>query len=126
MGIRILLLARSNRVCWSCFNSGLSGALMAFTESLCRLASRSIVNTLAMNTPIATAAIRSTKTVNAITPYMIQAALIAFLELYDWQIEAIRVGIADADAGRVVDHEAVVAWLESWDTENELPAPRCG
>ncbi len=57
---------------------------------------------------------------------LVQAALIAFLDLYDWQIEAIRVGVADADAGRVVDHEAVAAWLESWGTEHELPAPRCG
>lgn len=56
---------------------------------------------------------------------LIQAALIAFLDLYDWQIEAIRAGIADADAGRVVDHETVSAWLESWGTENELTAPRC-
>ena len=57
---------------------------------------------------------------------LIQAALITFLDLYDWQVEAIRAGIADADAGRVVDHEAVAALLESWGTENELPAPRCG
>ncbi len=57
---------------------------------------------------------------------LIQAALISFLDLYDWQIEAIRAGIADADAGRVVDHETVAAWLESWGTENELPAPRYG
>ncbi len=57
---------------------------------------------------------------------LIQAAVVAFLDLYDWQIEAIREGIADVDAGRVVDHEAVAAWLESWGTENELPVPRCG
>lgn len=56
---------------------------------------------------------------------LIQEALIAFLDLYDWQTEAIATGIADADAGRVVDHEAVAAWLESWGTENELPPPRC-
>ena len=56
---------------------------------------------------------------------LVQAALIAFLDLYDWQIEAIREGIADADAGRVIDHEPVAAWLESWGTENELPPPRC-
>ena len=56
---------------------------------------------------------------------LIQAALVTFLDLYDWQIEAIRAGIADADAERVVDHETVSAWLESWGTENELPAPRC-
>ena len=40
-------------------------------------------------------------------------------------IEAILRGIADADAGRVVDHESVAEWLESWGTENELPPPRC-
>ena len=56
---------------------------------------------------------------------LIQAASIAFLDLYDWQTEAIGLGIADAEAGRVVDHERVAAWLESWGTENELPAPRC-
>ncbi|MEM7349828.1 MAG: CopG family ribbon-helix-helix protein [Acidobacteriota bacterium] len=56
---------------------------------------------------------------------LVQAALISFLDLYDWQIEAIRTGIADADAGRVVDHDDVAAWLDSWGTANELPAPRC-
>ncbi|MCP3956251.1 MAG: CopG family transcriptional regulator [bacterium] len=56
---------------------------------------------------------------------LIQAALIAFLDLYDWQTEAIEAGIADADAGRVVDHHAVAAWLESWGSEKELPPPRC-
>ena len=55
----------------------------------------------------------------------IQSALVAFLDLYDWQTEAIRLGIADDDAGRVVDHESVAKWLESWGTENELPPPRC-
>lgn len=55
----------------------------------------------------------------------IQAALIAFLDLYEWQAEAIRAGVADAAAGRLIDHEPVAAWLESWGTENELPVPRC-
>lgn len=34
-------------------------------------------------------------------------------------------GLADFDAGRSVSHEKVVAWLESWGTENELPTPEC-
>jgi hypothetical protein len=34
-------------------------------------------------------------------------------------------GFADLDAGRSVSHEKVVAWLESWGTENELPVPEC-
>lgn len=52
-------------------------------------------------------------------------ALRSFLELYDWQVKAIREGIADADAGRLVDHDKVSTWLESWGTENELPPPSC-
>ena len=52
-------------------------------------------------------------------------ALRSFLDLYEWQVEAIREGIADADAGRLVEHEKVAAWLESWGTDHELPAPRC-
>ena len=50
-------------------------------------------------------------------------ALRSFLDLYEWQVQAIREGIADADAGRLVDHEKVVAWLESWGTDDELSAP---
>ena len=56
---------------------------------------------------------------------LIQAALEAFLDLNDWQTKAIEAGVADADAGRVVDHHAVAAWLESWGSDNELPPPRC-
>jgi len=33
---------------------------------------------------------------------------------------------ADIAAGRVISHEAVMAWLRSWGTANELPRPKCG
>ena len=33
---------------------------------------------------------------------------------------------ADAAAGRVVSLEAVEAWVESWDTDHELPPPAAG
>ena len=32
-------------------------------------------------------------------------------------------GEADADAGRVVPHEEVAAWLSTWGTPDEKPAP---
>jgi predicted transcriptional regulator len=32
--------------------------------------------------------------------------------------------LADVEAGRVVPHEEVAAWLRSWGTANELPRPR--
>ena len=36
-----------------------------------------------------------------------------------------RNAMADIDAGRFVTHEAVVRWLNSWGTEDELPPPKC-
>ncbi|MBU2378772.1 CopG family transcriptional regulator [Brevundimonas aurantiaca] len=35
-------------------------------------------------------------------------------------------GLADARAGRVVDNETVMRWVESWATANPLPRPKCG
>ncbi len=32
-------------------------------------------------------------------------------------------GLADLEAGRVVPHAEVVAWLETWGTPDEKPAP---
>ena len=34
--------------------------------------------------------------------------------------------MADIEAGRYVSHEAVVRWLRSWGTDDELPSPECG
>lgn len=33
-------------------------------------------------------------------------------------------GMADIRAGRVVEHAAVVAWMNSWGTGKELPMPK--
>lgn len=43
-----------------------------------------------------------------------------------WQIAAIEQGVRDANAGRVVSHEAVVVWVTSWGrpNDNELPMPK--
>ncbi len=35
----------------------------------------------------------------------------------------IRAGLADLEAGRKVSNERVNEWLDSWGTENEMPAP---
>ena len=49
-------------------------------------------------------------------------------ETEDPEFEARLDAEADADiaAGRVVSNEAVMEWLRSWGTPNELPPPRCG
>lgn len=33
---------------------------------------------------------------------------------------------ADIAAGRVISHEAMKRWLQSWGTPDEIPAPKCG
>ena len=33
-------------------------------------------------------------------------------------------GLADVEAGRVIDGDQVVSWIESWGSENELPSPK--
>ncbi len=40
------------------------------------------------------------------------------------QALAVEEGLADAKAGRLVDGESVMRWLESWGTDHELPPPR--
>jgi predicted transcriptional regulator len=54
------------------------------------------------------------------------AAIVAYVDEQERQLERIREGLADAKAGRVVTHEDVARWLDSWGTENELPPPKCG
>jgi RHH-type transcriptional regulator, rel operon repressor / antitoxin RelB len=53
-------------------------------------------------------------------------AIVAYLDEQERQLEKIREGLADAKAGRVVAHEDVARWLDSWGTEEELPPPKCG
>jgi len=52
---------------------------------------------------------------------MASEAIRSFVDLYDWQVQAIGMGIEDADAGRFVNHESVKGWLETWGSENEQP-----
>jgi predicted transcriptional regulator len=37
---------------------------------------------------------------------------------------AINSALEEADQGRFISVEAMNAWIESWDTDNELPAPK--
>ena len=50
-------------------------------------------------------------------------ALDAYLEVQAWQLEHIEKGIASIKEGRVVPHERVQEWLESWGKDGELEAP---
>ncbi len=49
-------------------------------------------------------------------------------EQIDDAVEARAVDEAEAAyaAGRVISHDAMVRWLTSWGTPNELPPQQCG
>jgi predicted transcriptional regulator len=57
--------------------------------------------------------------------WVIQQALREFIEFQLWQMSAIEKGLRDAESGRVIEHEDVVAWVESWGRQDELPMPEC-
>ncbi|MGA3082543.1 MAG: hypothetical protein ABSD44_14420 [Terracidiphilus sp.] len=41
-----------------------------------------------------------------------------------WEHQHIRAGLAELEAGKSISNERVMEWLDSWGTENELPAPK--
>ncbi|MFZ2004197.1 MAG: CopG family ribbon-helix-helix protein [Stellaceae bacterium] len=54
-----------------------------------------------------------------------EQALREFVDLQTWHFVAIEEGIRDADAGKLIPHDDVVAGIESWGTPNEFPMPEC-
>jgi RHH-type transcriptional regulator, rel operon repressor / antitoxin RelB len=50
-------------------------------------------------------------------------ALEVYVHDQEWQIAAIRRGMAEIDAGRGVPHQRVVRWLRTWRSKRELPPP---
>jgi predicted transcriptional regulator len=46
--------------------------------------------------------------------YLLGEAVQAYLEIQRWHLEQIQAGIADADAGRVIDHHRVKSMGAKW------------
>jgi predicted transcriptional regulator len=46
--------------------------------------------------------------------YLLAEAVQAYLDTQQWQLEQIRTGIAEADAGKVMDHRKVKAMASRW------------
>ncbi len=58
--------------------------------------------------------------------FCIVEAVKAYLEREAWQLQAIETGLDDLENGRLIDHDAVKTWVDSWDTQNESGKPECG
>jgi predicted transcriptional regulator len=52
-------------------------------------------------------------------------ALKSYVDEQESQLARIDQGIRDADAGRVVPHEEVKRYLQSWGRKRKLPLPVC-
>jgi predicted transcriptional regulator len=58
--------------------------------------------------------------------WVIEQAVRDFVAVQEWRLATIDAGLSAADAGRVVAHDDVVAWVRSWGRPDELPMPTCG
>ncbi|HSB73718.1 MAG TPA: ribbon-helix-helix domain-containing protein [Candidatus Methylomirabilis sp.] len=56
--------------------------------------------------------------------WIIKQAVTAWITQEEERSRITREALADVDAGRVIDHQAVQAWAESLNTDQPLPRPR--
>lgn len=56
--------------------------------------------------------------------WIVRQALSSWLDQEEERSRLIHEALADVDAGRVIDHQAVQAWADSLATDNPLPVPR--
>ena len=56
--------------------------------------------------------------------WVLKQALAAWVDQEEERSRLTREAMADVDAGRVIDHQAVQAWAESLETEQPLAIPR--
>jgi len=50
-------------------------------------------------------------------------AIAACVEAESWQLEEIKTGLKELDAGQSLSHEGVSRWLRSWGRKGERKAP---
>ena len=55
--------------------------------------------------------------------WVVKQALSAWVDQEEERSRLTREAMADVQAGRVIDHQAVQAWADSLGTDNPLPAP---
>lgn len=56
--------------------------------------------------------------------WIMKQALSAWIDQEEERTRLTKEALADVDAGRVIDHQAVQAWADSLDTDNPLDVPR--
>jgi len=57
--------------------------------------------------------------------YLVADAIHIYLQEQQRQLESIRRGFAEMEAGHYISHDAMKAWLLSLGSDHELPPPKC-
>ncbi|MBN1684916.1 MAG: CopG family ribbon-helix-helix protein [Gammaproteobacteria bacterium] len=55
--------------------------------------------------------------------YLALNAIKEYLTHNLWQIQAIEEGVKEADSGKLIDHDEVKKWVDSWGNKRELEKP---
>ena len=55
--------------------------------------------------------------------FLAAEAIGAYVDSQEWQLAAIQDGVAAADRGDLITHEAITNWVDSWDSDEERPPP---
>ncbi len=55
--------------------------------------------------------------------WIMKQALAAWIDQEEERHKMTLEALADVDAGRVIDHQSIVAWADSLSTDNPLPPP---
>ena len=63
------------------------------------------------------------KATNRSKSYLAAKAIADYVRTNAWQIRELQQAVSEAEQGVFVSEEAVDAWLNSWGTDDELPAP---
>lgn len=55
--------------------------------------------------------------------FLAAEAIKEYLDVNEWQVAGIKAAIESADRGEFIPNDQVKAWVNSWDSDNELPMP---
>ncbi len=56
--------------------------------------------------------------------FLAAEAIVAYLDINEWQIAGITKALSSLDRGKGVAHERVSGWVRSWETRKEHRSPK--
>jgi predicted transcriptional regulator len=96
---------------------------LSYIESLLEISMGTTSFTLRMDTDLKARLEAEAQAEDRSAAWLAQTAISELLERRQWKRQAIKEAEAEAEAGLLIDGDAVHEWLASLDTHSELPEP---